>query len=147
VSPLHAAAGSFNSGGAGSVAYGVVGLKGADYESLLAEVGKIILHDEMAHGSVLGNRHELYDLVKTEKDAEEALKVMREYSTLRLQGRNYQYGYPLSQERIEAIARGDIEPLKREVLQKAYAGAMDEVEWFDRYHAAPKPLSSTTIQR
>lgn len=147
VSPLHAAAGSFNSGGAGSVAYGVVGLKGADYESLLAEVGKIILHDEMAHGSVLGNRHELYDLVKTEKDAEEALKVMREYSTLRLQGRNYQYGYPLSEERIEAIARGDIEPLKREVLQKAYAGAMDEVEWFDRYHAAPKPLSSTTIQR
>jgi hypothetical protein len=147
LSPLHSAAGSFNSGGAGSVAYGVIGLKGGAYEELLAEVGKIILHDEMAHGKVLGNRHPLYDLVKTGEDAEKALEVIREYSTVRLHGRNYQYGNPLSQERIEAIVRGEIEPLRLETLKNACAGAIDEVEWFERYHAAPKPLSATTILR
>lgn len=147
VSPLHEAAGSFNSGGAGSVAYGVIGLKGGVYEELLAEVGKIILHDEMAHGEVLENRHPLYDLVKTEEDARKALEVIREYSTIRLHGRNYQYGYPLSKERIEAIVRGEIEPLNLETIKNAYAGAVDEVEWFERYHAASKPLSAMTILR
>lgn len=147
VSPLHSEAGSFNSGGAGSVAYGLIGLKGGVYENLLAEVAKIILHDEMAHGSVLERRHPLYDLVRTEEDARAALEVIREYSTIRLNGRNYQYGYPLSQERIDAIVRGEIEPITLNALKGAYAGAMDEVEWFDRYQAAPKPLSSTTIQR
>ncbi|NIO07623.1 MAG: hypothetical protein GTO40_06290 [Deltaproteobacteria bacterium] len=147
VSSLHESAGSFNSGGAGSVAFGVIGLEGGDYESLLAEVGKIILHDEMAHGDVLGNRHSLYGLVKTEENESQALEVIREYSTIRLHGRNYQYGNPVSKERIEAIARGEIEPIDREALKKAYTGAIDEVEWFERYHAAPKPLSATTIRR
>ena len=147
VSPLHSAAGSFNSGGAGSVAYGLVGLRGGVYEELLAEVAKIILHDEMAHGSVLERRHPLYDLVKTEEDARAALEVIREYSTIRLNGRNYQYGHPLPKERIEAIARGEVEPIGLDALKEAYAGAIDEEEWFDRYHAAAKPLSSTTILR
>ena len=147
VSPLHKAAGSFNSGGAGSVAFGVVSLKGGDYEVLLAEVGKIILHDEMAHGSVLGNRHPLYDLVNSKEDEEKALAVIREYSTIRIHGRNYQYGNPVPKDRIEAIVRGEVEPIDRETLRNAYEGAIDEVEWFERYHSAPKPLSSTTIQR
>lgn len=147
ISPLHSAAGSFNSGGAGSVAYGIIGLKGGVYENLLAEVAKIILHDEMAHGEVLEHRHPLYDLVKTEEDARTALEVIHEYSTIRLNGRNYQYSYPLSKERIEAIVRGEIEPATLDTLKGAYAGALDEEEWFDRYHAAAKPLSSTTILR
>jgi hypothetical protein len=145
VSPLHGSAGSFNSGGAGSVAFGVIGLNGGDYENLLAEVGKIILHDEMAHGDVLGNRHSLYSRVKSEEDEEKALEVIREYSTIRLHGRNYQYGNPVPKERIDAIARGEIDPIDRDALVEAYSGAMDEVVWFERYHAATKPLSSTTI--
>ncbi len=146
VSPLHESAATFNTGAAGSVAYGIIGLKGGVYEELLSEVGKIILHDEMAHGDVLGNRHSLYNLVKTEEDEEKALEVIREYSTIRLNGRNYQYGNPLSKERIEAIVRGEIDPIDRETLKNAYAGVIDEVEWFERCHAASKPLSSTTIQ-
>jgi len=147
VSPLHKAAGSFNSGGAGSVAFGVIDLKGGVYEELLAEVGKIILHDEMAHGEVLGNRHPLYDLVHSKQDEDKALEIIREYSTIRLHGRNYQYGNPVPKERIEAITRGEIEPIDRETLRRAYEGAIGEVEWFERYHAAPKPLTSTTILR
>ncbi len=147
ISPMLESAGSFNSGGAGSVAFGVIDLKGGDYEELLAEVGKIILHDEMAHGDVLGNRHPLYNLVKTDEDENKAIEVIREYSTIRLHGRNYQYANPVPEERIKAIARGEIEPIDREALKIAYAGAMDEVEWFERYHAASKPLSSATIKR
>jgi hypothetical protein len=85
--------------------------------------------------------------VKTKEEEDKALEVIREYSTIRINGRNYQYGNPLPKERIEAIVRGEVEPINRESLKDAYAGAIDEVEWFERFHAASKPLSSTTIQR
>lgn len=147
ISPLHAAAGGFNSGGAGSLAFGMIGLEGGIYEELLAETGKMVIHDEMAHGFVLGRRHPLYSLVETEADARTALEIVREYSTIRLEGRNFQFGYPLSEERVEAIVRGEIEPLTLDILQAAYADAVDEEEWFDRYRAAPKPLSAATILR
>ena len=146
ISPLHGAAGSFNSGGGGCVAYGVIGLEGGIYEELLSETGKIIIHDEMAHGGVLG-RHPLYELVKTEEDAKIALEIIREYSTIRVKGRNFQFGFPLSEDRVEEIVRGEIEPLTHDILQKVYADAIDEEEWFDRYRAAPKPLSSATVLR
>ena len=147
ISPLHGAAGSFNSGGAGSVAYGVVGLKGDVYEQLLAETGKIILHDEMAHGDALEKRHPLYELVKTEDDARTALDIIREFSTVRLKGRNFQFGHPLSDERIDAITRGEIEPATVEILKGAYAGHIDEDVWFKRFHSAAKPLSARTVIR
>jgi len=146
-SPLHGAAGSFNSGGAGSVAYGMVGLKGGIYEELLAETGKIILHDEMAHGDALEQRHPLYELVRTRDDAEIALNILREFSMIRLKGRNYQFGSPLADERLEAIARGEIEPATTEILKAAYTGAIDEEAWFARFHKAEKPLRAATIVR
>ena len=147
LSPLHGAAGSFNSGGAGSVAYGVVGLKGEIYEQLLSETGKIILHDEMAHGDALEASHPLYGLVKTEADGRTALEIVREFSTVRLKGRNFQFGHPLSDERIEAIARSEIEPATVGILNAAYAGAIDEDIWFERFHKAAKPLSASTVLR
>ena len=147
MSPLHGAAGSFNSGGAGSVAYGVVGLKGDVYEQLLAETGKIILHDELAHGEALEGRHPLYQLVKTEEDARTALAIVREFSTVRLKGRNFQFGHPLPEARIEAITRGEIEPATVDILKSAYAGAIDEDIWFQRFHQAAKPLSASTVIR
>ncbi len=147
ISPLHAAAASFNSGGGGSVAYGMIGLAGGVYEELMAETAKIILHDEMAHGEVLGGRNPLYALVTSEEDAEAALEVVRDYSALRLEGRNFQFGYPLSGERIEAIAGGDIEPIGLDALEAAYANAIDDEEWLDRYRSAPKPLLGATVLR
>jgi hypothetical protein len=131
---------------AGSVAYGLIGLEGGIYEELLSETGKMVIHDEMAHGGVLG-RHPLYQLVKTAEDAATAQEIIRDYSTIRLRGRNFQFGYPLSEDRVEAIVRGEIEPLTLSILQASYANAIDEEEWFDRYQAAPKPLSATTIVR
>lgn len=147
ITPLHGAAGSFNSGGAGSVAYGMIHLNGGIYEELLAATAKIILHDEMAHGDVLGSRNPLYELVKTEEDATVAVDIIEEHSTIRLKGRNHQFGFPISEQRVEAIIHGDIEPATIEVLQSAYEGAIDEEEWFDRYNAAPKPLSAASVLR
>jgi hypothetical protein len=147
ISPLHSAAGSFNSGGVGSVALGVVSLKGGAYEELLAEVGKIILHDELAHGAALEERHPLYKLVRSNEDARTALEIVREFSTIRLRGRNFQFGYPLDEERVAAIVRGEIEPATLATLTAAYQGAIDEEEWFDRYRAAAKPLNAVTIER
>ena len=129
------------------MAYGMIELKGGVYEELLAETGKIVIHDEMAHGSAAGGRHPLYELVKTEQDARTAINIIREYSTIRLHGRNFQFGYPLSEERIEAIIRGEIEPATIEILQEAYCDAIEEKEWFNRYNAAPKPLSAVSILR
>jgi len=106
----------------------------------------MVIHDEMAHGGVLG-RHPLYGLVKAKEDANTALEIIREYSTIRLRGRNFQFGFPLSEESIEAIVRGEIEPLTTDILRAACASAIDEEEWFDRYQAAPKPLSATTVLR
>jgi hypothetical protein len=146
ISPLHGAAGSFNSGGAGSAAYGLIGLKGDVYEELLSETGKMVIHDEMAHGGVAG-RHPLYHLVQTQADADTALAIIREYSTIRLHGRNFQFGYPLSETQVEAIIRGEIEPLTIERMRACYADAIDEDEWFDRYHAAPRPLPAATVIR
>jgi hypothetical protein len=73
--------------------------------------------------------------------------VIREYSTMRLHGRNFQFAHPLSAERIEAIGNGDIDPISAEQLKAAYEGAIDDEVWLDRFHAAAKPLSSRTISR
>lgn len=146
LSPLHGAAGSFNSGGAGSVAYGLIGIEGDVYEDLLSETGKMVIHDEMAHGGVAG-RHPLYHLVRSHDDAAIALDIIREYSTIRLHGRNFQFGYPLSEARVAAIIRGEIEPLTIDIMRSCYADAIDEEDWFDRYQAAPRPLPAATILR
>jgi hypothetical protein len=114
-------------------------LKGEIYEQLLSETGKIILHDEMAHGDALEARHPLYQLVKTEADARIALEIVREFSTVRLKGRNFQFGQPLTDERVEAIARGEIEPATVEILKSAYAGYIDE----DRLVSAFSPGCQT----
>jgi len=111
----------------------VVGLKREIYEQLLTEMGKIILYDELAHGAALEARHPLYQLVKTEVDARIALEIVRKYSTIRLKGRNFQFGHPLSEERIEAIARGEIEPAKVEILKSAYAGAITRIFGFSAF--------------
>ena len=146
-SPLHKAAGQFNSGGAGSVAFGMLGHPGGVYEELVGETAKIVLHDEMAHGGVLDYRNPLYDMIRTKDDADTALSVIREYSTARIHGRNFQFGLPLSEQRVEEIIRGEIDPLDVEELRVAYDGAIDDEVWLDRFRSAPKPLSSSTILR
>ena len=143
-SELHNAAGAFNSGGGGSLFYGFIGLKGGDYEEILSEVSKIVLHDEQEHGASEG-RDLLYPLVQTKEDFHIALEAIKEFSTVRLQDRNRQFGYVLSEDRVQAISRGEIEPATRTLLLDASADTMSDQDWFERYHRTPKPLSTISV--
>ena len=144
VSPLHRAAAAFTGGGAGSLFYGFIGLSGGAYEELLSEAAKIVLSDELAHGASEG-RDLLYPLVQSADDAAVALDVIREMSTIRVYGRNEQFGHPLPEERLEEIVRGDIEPATFEKLAEACREPVTDHDWFARYHGAAKPLSSASI--
>ncbi len=143
-SELHNAAGAFNSGGGGSLFYGFIGLKGGDYEELLSEVSKIVLHDEQDHGASEG-RDLLYPLIQTEEDFHIALEAIKELSTVRLQDRNQQFSYVLSEDRVQAITRGEIEPATRTLLLDASADIMSDQDWFERFHRTHKPLSTTSV--
>jgi len=143
-SELHNAAGAFNSGGGGSLFLGFIGLEGDDYEELLSEVSRIVLHDEQDHGASEG-RDLLYPLIQTEKDFHIAVEAIKEFSTARLQDRNQQFSYVLSEDRVQAISRGEIEPATRTMLLDASADIMSDQEWFERFHRSPKPLSTTSL--
>ncbi len=143
-SELHNAAGAFNSGGGDSLFYGFIGLKGGDYEELLSEVSKIVLHDEQDHSASEG-RDLLYPLVQTKEDFHIALEAIKEFSTVRLQDRNRQFGYVLSEDRVQAISRGEIEPATRTLLLDASTDIMSDQDWFERYHRTPKPLSTISV--
>lgn len=143
-SELHNAAGAFNSGGGGSLFYGFIGLKGGDYEELLSEVSKIVLHDERDHGASEG-RDLLYPLIQTEEDFHIAVEAIKEFSTVRLQDRNQQFSYVLSEDRVQAINRGEIDPATCTLLLDASADIMSDQDWFERFHRTPKPLSTTSV--
>ena len=144
VSEVHKAAGAFTSGGGGALFYGFIGLQGGDYEELLSEAGKIVLHDEQEHGASEG-RDLLYPLVQTEDDFQASAEIIRELSTIRLQIRNQQFGYPLSEERVNAIVRGDIQPATQTVLVEASSEIMEDHDWFERFHRSAKPLSNVSV--
>ena len=144
VSEMHKAASAFNSGGGGALFYGFIGLTGGDYEELLSETAKIVLHDEQEHGASEG-RDLLYPLVRSEEDFHVSAEVIREHSTIRLRIRNQQFGYPLSEDRIEAIIRGDIEPATQKMLVDASADIVEDHDWFGRFHGSAKPLSNASV--
>ena len=144
VSEVNKAAGAFTSGGGGALFYGFIGLQGGDYEELLSEAGKIVLHDEQEHGASEG-RDLLYPLVQTEDDFQASAEIIRELSTIRLQIRNQQFGYPLSEERVSAIVRGDIQPATQTVLVEASSEIMEDHDWFGRFHGSAKPLSNVSV--
>ncbi len=143
-SVLHNAAGAFNSGGGGSLFYGFIGLTGGDYEELLSEVSKIVLHDEQDHGASEG-RDLLYPLIQTENDFHIAVEAIKEFSTVRLQDRNQQFSNVLSENRVVAVIQGDIEPATRALLLDASREIMSDEAWFERFHQTSKPLSTSAV--
>jgi hypothetical protein len=144
LSQVHKAAGAFTSGGGGALFYGFIGLTGGDYEELLSDAAKIVLHDEQEHGASEG-RDLLYPLVQSEEDFRVAAEVITEISALRLRIRNQQFGHVLSEERIEAITRGDIQPATQTMLVDASADIVEDHDWFGRFHGSSKPLSNASV--
>ncbi|HZU06974.1 MAG TPA: hypothetical protein VFB73_13490 [Chloroflexota bacterium] len=139
---LEYAAALFTRGGGGALFYGFLQLQGGDYETLLAEAARIILHDELEHGASEG-RDLLYPLLRTREDVETAKRIVTEMSLLRLRMRNEQFGHVLPEERLQAIAAGAIEPLTVETMWRACEQRV--ADWYALYHAKPKPLSATSV--
>ncbi|MCH8346534.1 MAG: hypothetical protein IIC87_06370 [Chloroflexi bacterium] len=57
----------------------------------------------------------------------------------------FQFGHVLSEERIEAIIRGDIQPATQAMLVDASADIVEDHHWFGRFHDSAKPLSNASI--
>lgn len=141
-SKLELAAALFTRGGGGALFYGFVGLRGDDYETLLAEASKIVLRDELEHGASEG-REELYGLLGSREHVETAKGIITEMSRIRLRMRNEQFGGVVDEVHLAAMGRGEIEPVSVETMLAACART-DE-HWFERFHAAPKPLASSSL--
>jgi len=57
-----------------------------------------------------------------------AVEAIKEFSTAQLQDRNQQFSYVLSEDRVQAISRGKIEPATRTLLLDASADTMNDQE-------------------
>ena len=139
-SKLELAAALFTRGGGGALFYGFLGVRGGDYETLLAEASKIILRDELEHGAS-ERREELYGLLGSPEHVEIATRIIIEMSQIRLRMGNEQFGGVVDEARLAAMGRGEIEPVAVDTMLAACART-DE-HWFERFHAAPKPLTSS----
>ena len=141
-SELELAAALFTRGGGGSLFYGMIPLRGGDYEESLSRASKIILRDEIEHGASEG-REDLYRLIRGPEDVETAARIIAEMGAIRLEMRNEQYGRPVPAARLREIGEGEIEPVTME--QMLAACPRDSVDWFEWYHDRPKPLSAVSV--
>jgi hypothetical protein len=139
---LELAAALFTRGGGGSLFYGFIGLRGGDYEMLLAEAAKIILRDELEHGASEG-RDDLVGLLRARGDVDVACAVIAEMSVIRLEMRNAQFSHVLSDAELKSLAAGGLRPL--DAAEMLSACAQTEEHWFERFHRAPKPLSAACL--
>jgi hypothetical protein len=84
-------------------------LSGDEFKERYAAAMRAIAEEELDHGP-----HRVPGFVakyiKTEDDLERAIKQLRELMAQHLRVRNEMYRYPLSDERLAAIGRGEIEP-------------------------------------
>lgn len=141
-SELELAAALFTRGGGGSLFYGMIPLRGGDYEESLSRASKVILRDEIEHGASEG-RDDLYRLIRGQDDVETAAGIIAEMGAIRLEMRNEQYGRPMPAERLQEIRGGDIAPVTME--QMLSACPRDGEDWFEWYHGRPKPLSAVSV--
>jgi hypothetical protein len=98
-------------GGGGGAFLEASQLRGDEFRERLAAAMKIIVKDELDHGPgrVPGF---VSTYVMTEADREAACQLLRQIMAQHLRVRNEIYGHPLSPERLAAIDRGEIEPLR-----------------------------------
>jgi hypothetical protein len=141
-SRLELAAALFTRGGGGALFYGFISLEGGDYEFLLSEAAKIILHDELEHGASEG-REELLKLIRTPRDVEIAKEIIIEMSQIRLAMRNEQFSRPLSETRLAELVNGKLNPLTIETMLSACQHRLPD--WFQSYHHKEKPLSNLSV--
>ena len=141
-SELELAAALFTRGGGGSLFYGMIPLRGGDYEEALSRASKIILRDEIEHGASEG-RDDLYRLIRGPADVATAIRIIAEMGAIRLEMRNEQYGRPMPAARLREIREGAIAPVTLEEMLSACP--RDGEDWFEWYHERPKPLAAASV--
>lgn len=96
--------------GGGGGAFAVASrLRGDEFRERFAETMGRILDDEIEHGP-LQVRGFAQNIVRDEADLDLAKRLLKEFMEQHVRVRNEIYGYPLSEERLAAIGRGEIEP-------------------------------------
>lgn len=94
-------------GGSCGLFYALSKINGEERDVRLAEGNKNVLRDERGHGPA--NVYWVPELIKTEADLETVKKHLIERGKQRLRMRNEQFSFPISEERIEQMAAGDVD--------------------------------------
>jgi hypothetical protein len=94
-------------GGSCGLFYAASRLSGSELNDRIAAVFKVVLDDERGHGPA--NVYEVSKVIKTERDLEGAVDMLMKRGLQRLRMRNEQFSHPLSEQRLERIAEGDID--------------------------------------
>src|SRR5262249_6222402 len=84
-------------------------LRGDEFKERFARAMGRIVEDEIEHGP-LRVRGFSRTWVRDDADLESAKRLLREFMVQHVRVRNEIYGNPLSEERLAAIDRGEIEP-------------------------------------
>lgn len=104
---LARSASSFCEGGGASIFYEGMQATGDPLSKMISAACESVYRDEMDHA-----HHGVEDLVRvaqTESDWEAARSLIEQISRQRLRMRNEQFGFPVTEERVEEIGRGEIE--------------------------------------
>lgn len=96
-------------GGGNGLFYAASRLRGGELEERIADAMRVTLEDEVDHGP--SHLAGLEQLVKTEEDLVQVKKLIRLLGEARLHFRNEEFGYPLSEQRLQEIMAGNIKPL------------------------------------
>ncbi len=105
---LAKAAAAFTEGGGGAMYAVLAGLDGGPIDRKIADAFAVIHRDELLHGPA--EVHAIGRAASTADDWDAAVEMVRAISRQRLLMRNEMFGNPIGIERLEAIARGEIEP-------------------------------------
>jgi len=97
-------------GGGSGWLIGLSRITGDQLEQRIARVASEIAGDEMFHGPI--HIAAAARQIKTEEQLAKVKGILAQYLSYHLRMKNEQFGYPLSNERLEEIDQGKVEPLE-----------------------------------
>jgi hypothetical protein len=98
----------FTEGGGGAMYLTLAEMDGGDFERKMARNFRVIYEDEVYHGPAM--IHDLDRLARGAEDWSFAIDLVGKIGRQRLRMRNEMFSFPLTDERLEEIAAGKIDP-------------------------------------
>jgi len=106
----------FSEGGGSSMYRAGMEINGGELEQRMATAFSVIFTDEIDH--MQKGADGLRRVVKTPEQWDKVKRLTREVARQRVRMRNDMFGHPLSEERLQEIDEGKIEPFHRDILSK-----------------------------